>query len=420
MQSLRFVRLSHLSSLLALLALLVACQGSGRNEGVASMIRHGRYADALEVAREDAAEDPDDEHAQALYRDSQVAFLLDLGRSDVFDRQAEQGLPYFYRAYELDPSNTAVQGWIVKTRRQLAEEWLDKAAELTAPEDLDQAEDAYERVLAYVPDHPDGRQGLSRVLLLKNYRAGLSKTYFNQGINQFRDDWLHPARWYFDVSHRYDPTNDSARNRADQVDLTLAQDRLSQARSLENQGLYNAARNEYRLSLLADPGNFEAQDGLDRMDNETRAHRTIAKAEMSIRRGDYDAADELLAEAGEITDDQVDVLAQLAARIEDQQLAALYVEAQTLERDYRYQEAVKVYDELLELSPYYEDAIARKTTIEEFILLAEEYYTKALDASSDEEALRYLRQIPIIWPEYRDVDERLKAIEQRLADEDPR
>jgi len=417
MQTLRSARFLAGFSLLALLA---ACRGSGSGEGVASMIRHGRYADALETARRDAIENPDDGQAQALYRDSQVAYLLDLGRNAVFGGEAEEGLIFFYQAYEFDPANITVQGWILKTRMQLADEWLDTAAELTAPEDLERAEDAYERVLTYVPGNEEARKGLSRALLLRNYREDLSKSYFNLGINQFRDDWLHPARWHFDVSHRYDPTNDSARTRADQVDLTLAQDRLFQARALESQGLYNAARNEYRLSLLADPGNLEAQAGLDRMDKETLAYRTIAKAEMSIRRGEYDAAGELLAEAEEITQDQADVVSQLEARIEDQQLAALYAEAQTLERDYRYQEAVKVYDELLELSAYYEDAIARKTTIEEFIVLAEEYYTKALDATTDEEALQYLRQIPIIWPEYRDVDERLKAIEERLAADEPR
>lgn len=407
-----------LSGLLAAVV-LSACRGSGHNdEAVASMIRHGRYADALEAARLEASENPDDPRAQALYRDCQVAYLLDLGRNSVFEGDSAEGLVFLYQAYEIDPSNRAVQDWILKTRRQLADEWLDRAALLTAPENLDQAEEAYERVLTYVPNHPDAVKGLSRVLLLKNYRAGLSKDYFDQGINQFRDDWLHPARWNFDVSHRYDPTNDSARHRADQVDLTLAQDRLSQARGLEKQGLYNAARNEYRLALLADPGNLEARDGLERMDRETHAHRAIAKADMSIRRGEYEQADEYIEEAEEVTEDQSDVVNQLEARIEDQQLSALYAEGQTLERDYRYQEAVQVYAELLELAPYYEDAIARKKTIEEFIVLAEDYYTRALDARSDEEALEYLRQIPIIWPEYRDVDERLKALEGKLGLDD--
>ena len=73
----------------------------------------------------------------------------------------------------------------------------------------------------------------------------------------------------------------------------------------------------------------------------------------------------------------------------------------------------------LEAAPYYEEAIARKTTIEEFILLAEEYYTRALDAENDDEALQYLRQIPIIWPEYRDAAERIQAIEVRLSGEEP-
>ena len=61
-----------LSGLLALVS-LPACSSTAKDEGVASMIRHGRYADALEAARLDASENPDDPRVQALYRDCQGA-----------------------------------------------------------------------------------------------------------------------------------------------------------------------------------------------------------------------------------------------------------------------------------------------------------------------------------------------------------
>ena len=114
----------------------------------------------------------------------------------------------------------------------------------------------------------------------------------------------------------------------------------------------------------------------------------------------------------------MDTIGQLEAQIEDERVLALYNKARTLERDYRYPSAIEAYDDLLEIAPYYEDALSRKATLEEFVLLAEELYTRALDAESDEEALQYLRQIPILWPEYRDVEERLLEVEARLGIEE--
>ena len=54
----------------------------------------------------------------------------------------------------------------------------------------------------------------------------------------------------------------------------------------------------------------------------------------------------------------------------------------------------------------------------EFILLAEEFYAKALDAEDDAEAEKYLDYINrVIWPEYKDVEQRLTDIRARRATE---
>jgi tetratricopeptide (TPR) repeat protein len=95
----------------------------------------------------------------------------------------------------------------------------------------------------------------------------------------------------------------------------------------------------------------------------------------------------------------------------------MYQNARMLSDDYRYPEAVAAFDELLAVAPDYKDAALRKSTLEEFIRLAEEFYAKALDADDDAEAEEYLRAIhPVIWPEYKDVVERLQAIEARKAE----
>jgi tetratricopeptide (TPR) repeat protein len=410
---------SPCASFLALL--LAACQATEveHERDVVSAIQHGRYDEALAEARRLAESNPRDEHAQALHREAQVAWILDRARDQVLRGSLERGLEYLEQARSLAPEHPTVESWIEKTRAQLAVHWLDAAAENSGPESMDEAERCYEKVLEYDPDNAPAIDGLSHLLLLKNYRAGLSKTYFDDGVSSFRELLLEQARRAFQVSRRY-AENEPAATRAGQVERMLAEERLAQAKLLESDGLFFAARNEYRLVLLIDPGNAEGRDGLDRMDREARATRTLAEADMEIRRGQLAEAEETLAQAEALTDAQKDDLSLLQAGIEEKRLEDLYHAARTLSDDYRYPEAVAIFTELLALAPDYKDAALRNATLEEFIRLAEEFYAKALEAPDDATAEELLRAIhPVIWPEYKDVVERLAAIEARKAERLP-
>jgi len=399
------------------LALAPACNGPSteREQRVVEAVQGGRYSEALERARRLSEESPNDADLAGLYRDAQVAYILDQGREEVFHGDLKRGLDLFEQALAIAPGHPVVEGWIAKTRAQLAVKWLDAAAEHTGPEQLDEAEQCYERVLEYDSVNADAQRGLAHVLLLKNYRAGMSKTYFDDGLSSFRELELEQARRAFQASRRY-RENEPAEMRGGQVEKLMAEERLAQAKSLEANGKYFAARNEYRLVLLIDPESEEGRAGLDRMDREARATSTMAQADMAIRRGKYEVAAKSLDEAKVLTEAQTDQVSLLQSSIEEQRLADMYGSAQSLARDYRYPEAVKAFDELLAVAPDYKDAALRKATLEEFIRLTEEFYAKALAATDDSVAEEYLRAIhPVIWPEYKDVVERLKAIEARKA-----
>jgi len=386
-----------------------------REERVVFRAQHGHFEDALEQARRLSDANPEDPQLQRLARDAEIALILHRGRQEVFRGELSTGLQYFDRAAQLDPDNVTVQSWIAKTHAQLAEEWLDRAAELKGPTQLDEAEQAYERVLEHAPDNEDARRGLAHVLLLKNYRSGLSRTYFEDGISTFRLLFLEQARRNFQVSRRYQE-NEPAAMRGGQVESLLAEDRLAQAQGLEAAGLYFAARSEYRLVLLIEPDNAEGRAGLDRMDREVRAAHSLTKADMAMRRGELEDAKETLIEAEQLTVAQADDVTLLQAGIEEKRLSDMYLEARSLTDDYRYPEAVLAYERLLALAPDYQDAVLRKATLEEFIRLAEDFYTRALEAPTDEEAEGWLRSIhPVVWPEYRDVVQLLEAIEARRA-----
>jgi len=305
-----------------------------------------------------------------------------------------------------------VRSWQAKTRAQLAVEWLDRAAELNAPDQIDEAEAAYEKVLTYAPGNSAAIQGLAYVVLLKNYRSGLSQTYFSDGLSSFRQLELEQARRAFRVSEKY-RENEPASQRGEEVEELMAQERLQLAQQLEDHGLFFAARNEYRLVLLIDPSNPIGREGLDRMDRESRANHALSEADMQIRRGQLEEARETLGDAANLTLAQNDDVALLKSGLEESRLQALYDEASSLTDDYRYPEAIEAFERLLAQSPEFKDAALRKKTLEEFTRLAEEFYPKALAATTDEAAEEYLRAVEIVWPEYKDVQVRLRAIEAR-------
>ncbi|MSR62784.1 MAG: hypothetical protein EXS08_10115 [Planctomycetes bacterium] len=392
----------------------LACQTqeNEREERVLTAAKHGNYVEAVEQARRLAEANPGDRHLEELYRDAQVAVILYQGRDAVFHGELDAALGLFQQAALIAPEHPDVQTWIGKTRRQLASHWLDVAADSTGPEQLDDAEQAYEKVLLYAPDNAAARNGLARVLLLKNYRGGMSKTYFDEGLSTFRELMLEQADRAFDISRRYHE-NEPAALRSEQVQRMKAEDRLAQAQALEANGSFFAARNEYRLVLLLEAKNAAARDGLDRMDREVRAARAMAEADMAIRRGELEQAAATLAGAEVLTDAQKDDVTLLQAGIEEKRLEEIYQQARSLTEDYRFPDAILAYDQLLSLAPEFKDARARKQTLEEFIRMADEFYAKATTTTDDEVAVEYLRAIQVIWPEYKDVAERLDALEVR-------
>ncbi len=401
------------SGLVCLSLSMAGCRSAAveERESVAWLVQHGRFEEAVDRARREAETRPGDEEAKARYREARVALILELGREAVFAGSPEEGLRSFEQAREISPENQVVLRWIEKTRNQLAQEWMDRATEFNASDRLANAEEAYEKVLEYVPDHAEAQIGLARVLFLMNYRSGLSRSYFVEGVRTFRDLLLFQSRRHFYASYDYDRANDRAKERGTEVGQLLAEERLAQARGLEDRGLYHAARNEYRLTLLIDPSNAAAREGVERMNRETRADRILTQADMFLRRGDLEKASERVREGGGLTEGQTDRTGRIAAEIEEARLRKTYTEARALERDFRYPEAVEAYDELLAATESYEDAFARRENVLEFIQLAEQYYELALQAPTDEGAADYLRRIPVFWPEYKDVEERLAEIE---------
>lgn len=409
----RDVRSIPLTSMLGVaLCLAAACAATDESarEKVNKLVAHGEYGDAVRVAKQEADQKPADPQAVELYRQASIAYLIDEGRRLTFADRDLEALALFTEAYTLDPDSYEAYSWLDKTQRKLSWMWLEKALELHANDDLEGATAAYENALKYSPGSSSALAGLATSVAGLNFRSMRGRGYFNEGLRALAEYWLEQARSRFAYATKYHPTDPHPRERRDQVDALLAQQRVAVARQLENKNRFAAARGEYRAALLLDPSNEEAKLGKERCADETKAADFLRDARMAILRGNFDQAEKLVDQGLAVTHAQKGLFEGMQARVHEARLQKLYAEGLSYERDLLYEKAVEVYAEILKETDYYKDVLARKDTLEQYIRLSADLYAKAEAATDRDEKVKYLEQIRLIWPEYKDVDKQLKAL----------
>lgn len=399
---------------LALLAALScsAPRGAGAepdDPSVAWLVAHGRYAEAVAKAAEEKEQRPDDAAVDEAHRLASTAWLMDQGRKLYFDDRDDEALELFARAAAIAPESPEVEGWARATRDKLAETWFAVGLRHHIELEFDEAIAAYERCIDYRPDHPNAREALARVLVQQNYRSGMGEGYYNEGIVALDEYYLHEAGTMFSYVLKYEPYNERADKRREQTKELLASERATIAAGLEADGHFAAARNEYRLALLLEEDHPEARAGFERMQIEERAAEFLREAGRLLLKKDYEASEAKVAAAEAITQRQAEACQATTEAIAEARLEDRYVAARTMESDLRYEDAVQAYAELLELAPFYRDAIARKDTLESYVREAGELYARFEASSDEEERIGLLLQISVFWPEYRDVEERLAA-----------
>lgn len=403
---------------LGLLTLLASCRAPRVAEvSVAELVQSGYYEKAYDLAEEQAREKPRDAQAQQTFAEMSVIVELERGRRTLFEGHAEDALHIFEGAQVLDPANATVASWIAKTRRQLAENWLDVGQNLTGNEQLNQAEEAFERVLQYDPDSATAAEGLARVLLRQQYREGLGLTYYRDGLRALRDFEFWGADRDLGLATEYDESLERARRRQEEVRQAIIEQRIARAEELERNGHYYASRNEFRLALLLDPDNEVASEGMDRMDLEVRTERMLGEVDMDIRRGEIEDAKIILEQGTNFSEAQKDDFTKLEGRVEDAYWRTMYDEAISLYQDQLFVEAVVKFDELLEETEFFEDAVTRRRTLVGWITDADKLYAEAATVDDPQTQLDLYRQIQVFWAEYRDVRDLIAALEKQLGTE---
>lgn len=400
----------------ALLVLALAgCRADGeRRDGereVPALVREGHYREALEKAEAAHRRRPDDAQADEEYRLASAAVLLEQGRRMLFADRNEEALRRFLEAKRIAPAETVIDDWIYNAREKLALLWHREGMRVQAAGDLEQAVASFERSLEFQPGFDRAEASLMRALLQLNYRQGLGREYYDEGVRDLHDHLLDEAEFGFSAALKYSPEMDRASERRHLARKQLAEERAALAAQLEAENAFAAARNEYRMALLLDLDCLPAQEGYARADREEDAAEHLREADRLLLRKDYDGARAEVAAGLELTEVQHAAFDAMESSVIDAEHGDLYQRARTLESDEQYEAAVEVYEELIDQATYFQDAITRKETLESYMENAARLYDQAAGASSAEERAAYLRQIEVFWPDYRDVQEQLAELE---------
>lgn len=402
--------MSYRYSLLAVAA-LAACQARDTAPETASvryLVAQGEYKLALSQAQAAYEADPGTEED---YKFASVAYLLARGREATFAGEDELALADFQQALDIDPTAVQAQQWVKKTSTKLSDIWFNLARDHHASDRLPEAAEAYDMALEYNTDNLDALEGLYRVGVQLEYRDGLALDYYNEGLSALREHELHVARSRFTYAGKYREHDVKPFKRTQEVNRQLAQKFTEHGLELEDTGFFAAARGEYRVATILDPENQAAIEGHERMAIEAQAHELLKSGEMWIRRKEFDQAVTVLKQGKDLSVFQKEKFDEVLAGIDDLRAEADYESALNLEHDFQYEEAVAAYGRLLNTYGFYEDARARASRLENVIYEVTELYG-TIEGLSGDALLETLQRIDVLWPEYRDVQERLEALEE--------
>jgi tetratricopeptide (TPR) repeat protein len=404
-----------------LLAILVGCQApieTIETPSVRWLVDHGSYAEALRTASADLEADPGSAEASSQHRRATIAWYLSQARSMTFAGNDEDALGMVQLALELEPDNHVAKSWELKVLRKLGTSWLNEAQDLHSADKLREARDAYVKALGYRGGLIEAEAGLIQVQRQITWRDLLGEDYYDKGVRAISDWQLDLAQSRFRASGKYRPNDPRPTQRVTEVEREIANRHARIALQLEEAGHHAAARNDFRVALLLDPGNEAAEAGLARARIEAEADEFLLKGKMAILRAEFSEARKILLEGQKISVARPGMFDEALAEIQGAQVRVAYQKAIDLEHDFRYEAAIAKYSQILAVEDYYEDCRARMDTLEDYVRDAAGLYERVMAAEEGPEALQLLRQIELFWPEYKDIRKRIQVLEDASADSD--
>jgi len=312
---------------------------------------------------------------------------------------------YLYtRVLELDPGNESAQAGLRILQPVVAQSvnrFLEDGIAKFENKQYVDAQKQFFRVLIFAPEHSEAKAYLTKI---EQALSDIAEEHFYRGVGYYRQKNYQVAKREFESALRYDPKLGEAESYLAKTKRKIAEmgSRLDQlladARSLERRGRYFEATNKYLQVLRIDSQNPTAQSRIDVL--RPRVARAVNErfneGMRYYREGDYRRAQRIL--AGVLSIDPKHKAAKLnLAKIKQErreQVKHLLATADEALRKNDYEQARKLYAEVLQIDPDNErakaanDEIALKVKTDGLLerarkLVMAQDYVKAIDVYHD-------------------------------------
>ncbi len=358
--------------------------------------------------------DPDNLEIQKRTEQFRVLYNLDQARNLIQSDKELEGIENLRRLLEEYPVNQDAQRWLRKGILKLAQKVRFEADEALASGKLAKAQQYYAHVLLLVPGNELAIAGLALVEARVKSKLDKAEDIYNEAVDAKAVLAWERVLYLAKICRDFDPSRRDAASLERAASSRTAKRLRESAEKLRKGGHWGAAAKTYRLAagFAKDAGLpwAEEVDGIiDELMKEMEASNLLERAELFIKAGNMEKADELIEEADPLCQHDRFRISALRGQSLNAKAARIVARAETFARDHRYERAIELYKQLMG-GPSETLGKSRIEQIEESLAENEKDYQKALKLLAEgkkQEAMDLFRAIHIFNPRFKDVEKRL-------------
>lgn len=409
--------------LLPSLLLLAGCATSSliqESQRYARLGEHSRAFQLLdqEVQRLETAGRPVPASLSKAHSLHRKSHLLEQARQHIFMEQEDKALVVLARLQELDPGNADAE-----TLRQRA---IDKQAARAVAHGMESLfKNDLEQALAYfleaeraLPGYPPAVEGSDRVRLAVQKLTDRAQQQFLEAVRKLPEFRYIEVRWHSANAFGNDPTREDADNLRLRANKELARAAYERGMACRSKDRFGAAIVEFKAAKRLDAELPGIAAAIEEMENEIKASALAEKASMWLRSGKFEAAEQSLQEAYELSKIARAGISELMIELRRRRTQQSFDAARDLEILGKKQEALVAFEELATDWPEgFADEQARIEALRTDITGAQTEWAagEAAEAAGDrKQALEHYRIAERYYPGFKDCKARIERLRGEL------
>jgi len=425
-----FVRPIHTTLPLLGLFLLAGCSTGSVLEQSQAAERRGDWQRAFSVINEEYQTQSEqgavDEALAQRHERLKREALRDRAQTLIFREREDEAMTLLDELASLDPDFRDLDKLRLHAKRKQAKALADAGDRLLSEQEFQLAMEKYLESQRVDASLDFATTGIERVKEELARMDAVAQRQFLQAVRKYPEFRHVEVAWHADAVIRNSPDlEDERRANAlrlrDQARVERARATFAEAEASADEDKFGAALVLYRQALQLDPEFEEAKAGVDKMNEELAALGLIESAQLIMRNGGFEKAQEMLKQAFEMSQLSRGAISELMIENRRLQAGAEYRAARDFEVMGKKAEAVAAFEALLAKWPDgFEDEAARIDALKIDIAGAAAEWQAALDAEAAgdlEKAIGHYRDAQRFYKAWRDADAEIARIQRALSGE---